>query len=74
MNRRKWLQMAGGPVAAVASGMLGEKSAAIAQTYSKATRGMPALKITNVKTIPTARRGATTLWSKWKPASPVFTA
>ena len=55
MNRRRLLQMAGGSVAAGA--MLGEKSAALAQTYSKATRGLPALKITNVKTIQTCPEG-----------------
>ncbi len=60
MNRRKWLQMAGGSVAAGAIGLFDE-STAIAQTYSKATRGMPALKITNVKTIPTCPQGETTL-------------
>ena len=57
MNRRRLLQMAGGSVAAGATGMLGEMSAALAQTYSKATRGMPALKITNVKTIQTCPQG-----------------
>src|SRR2546427_8024820 len=57
MNRRRLLQMAGGSVAAGAIGMLGEKSAALAQTYSKATRGLPALKITNVKTIQTCPQG-----------------
>ena len=56
MNRRTMLQMAGS--AAVASvGVLGTKSEAIAQTYSGATRGMPALKITNVKTIMTCPEG-----------------
>src|SRR5260370_42455931 len=55
MNRRRLLQMAGSSVAAV--GMLSEKSTALAQTYSKATRGMPALKITNVKTIQTCPQG-----------------
>src|SRR6202162_1727911 len=55
MNRRKLLQMASGSAAAGAIVMLNEKSAALAQTYSKATRGMPALKITNVKTIQTCR-------------------
>src|ERR1700730_11781829 len=57
MNRRRWLQMAGGSVAAGAIAMISEKSAALAQTYSKATRGMPALKITNVKTIQTCPQG-----------------
>ena len=57
MNRRRLLQMAGGSVAAAAIGMLDKKSAALAQTYSKATRGMPALKITSVKAIPTCPQG-----------------
>src|SRR6202790_3500262 len=57
MNRRRLLQMAGGSVAAEATAMFGDKSAALAQTYSKATRGMPALKITNVKTIQTCPQG-----------------
>ena len=39
MNRRRLLRMAGGSVAAGAIGILGEKSEALAQTYSKATRG-----------------------------------
>jgi mannonate dehydratase len=57
MNRRRLLQLASGSAAAGAIGMLNEKSAALAQTYSKATRGLPALKITNVKTIPTCPEG-----------------
>src|SRR5580704_5144623 len=57
MNRRRLLQMAGGSAAAGAIGMIGEKSEALAQTYSKATRGMPALKITNVRTIATCPQG-----------------
>src|SRR6202166_2766090 len=57
MNRRRLLQMAGGSMAARGIGMLGEKREALAQTYSKATRGMPALKITNVKTILTCPQG-----------------
>ena len=57
MNRRRLFQMVGGSVAAGVIGMLGEKSAALAQTYSKATRGMPALKITKVRTIPSCPQG-----------------
>src|SRR5438552_16041809 len=57
MNRRKLLRIAGGSVAAGAVGMLGEKSAARAQTYSNATRGLPPLKITKVKTIQTCPQG-----------------
>src|ERR1700692_2450116 len=57
MNRRRMLQMSGRSVAAGAIGVLGQKNEALAQTYSKATRGMPALKITNVKTIATCPQG-----------------
>src|SRR5689334_653161 len=57
MNRRTLLQIAGGSVAAGAIGMVSEKSEVLAQTYSKATRGLPALKITNVKTILTCPEG-----------------
>src|SRR3981189_2418088 len=57
MNRRTLLQLAGGSVAAGAIGMLCGEREGLAQTYSKATRGMPALKITNVKTIPTCPQG-----------------
>src|ERR1043166_3011000 len=57
MNRRTLLQMAGSPMAAAVAGMMGRKTEALAQTYSKATRGLPALKITNVKTIQTCPQG-----------------
>ena len=57
MNRRRMLQMSGRSVAAGAIGMLGQKNDALAQTYSKATRGLPGLKITNVKTIQTCPQG-----------------
>ncbi|MFC1694483.1 starvation-sensing protein RspA, partial [Candidatus Latescibacterota bacterium] len=40
--------------AAGVSGILRDKNEAVAQTYSKATRGLPPLKITNVKSILTA--------------------
>src|ERR1700728_362657 len=53
MNRRQMLEMSGRTITAVAAGMLGQQNEALAQTYSKATRGMPTLKITNVKTIAT---------------------
>src|SRR5258708_24447740 len=53
MNRRGFLQLTRGAMAAGAIAMLDRKNAAIAQTYSKATRGLPALKITKVKTIAT---------------------
>jgi mannonate dehydratase len=57
MNRRRMLQLAGGSVAAGAIGALAEKSEAPGQTYSNATRGLPALKITNVKAILTCPQG-----------------
>src|ERR1035438_7198273 len=53
MNRRQMLKMSGRTMAAAAAGMLAQQSEALAQSYSKATRGMPALKITNVKVIAT---------------------
>src|SRR5580692_12671099 len=56
MNRRTMLKTAGF-AAAGAVGMLGSKGEALAQTYSNATRGLPALKITNVKTIMTCPEG-----------------
>ena len=57
MNRRKLLKIAGGAVATGAIGVLTEQHEALAQTYSNATRGLPALKITNVKTIKTCPQG-----------------
>src|SRR5579871_2265757 len=47
MNRRELLK--GFPAAAAGAGLLGAGTAADA--YARATRGLPALKITNVKTI-----------------------
>ena len=44
-------------LAAGAIGALAEKSEAPGQTYANATRGLPALKITNVKTILTCPQG-----------------
>jgi len=57
MNRRRWLQMASATVAAGAIGALDTRSEALAQTYSKATRELPALKITKVKSIATCPQG-----------------
>jgi len=57
MNRRRWLKMASATVAAGAIGELDKRSEALAQTYSKATRGLPALKITKVKSIATCPQG-----------------
>jgi mannonate dehydratase len=56
MDRRKMLRMAGS-VAVGAVGLLNQKSEALAQTYSKATRGLPPLKITSVRTIKTSPAG-----------------
>ena len=52
MDRRRLLQMAAGTI-----GMLAANSEALAQTYSAATRGLPPLKITKVKTIQTCPQG-----------------
>src|SRR5215831_16691386 len=57
MNRRRILQSLGRSAVAGAVGMLGQKNDALAQTYTKATRGMPALKITKVKSIKTCPNG-----------------
>ena len=61
MNRRRCLQMAAASVAAGAVGTLDKRSEALAQTYSKVTRGLPALKITRVKSIATCPQGVITL-------------
>ena len=57
MNRRKWLRMVSAPVVASAIGTLDKRNEALAQTYSKATRGLAALKITKVKSIATCPQG-----------------
>jgi mannonate dehydratase len=49
--------MAAASVAAGAIGTLDKRSEALAQTYSKATRGLRALKITKVKSIATCPQG-----------------
>ena len=57
MNRRKFLTAYG--LTAVAAGLAGRQAGA-AQTYASATRGLPQLKITNVKVIltnPPTRNG-----------------
>ena len=51
MNRRNFVTTFG--AAAVAAGLAG-KQAAMAQSYASATRGLPPLKITNVKVILTS--------------------
>ena len=79
MNRRAMLKMAAGSAAIGAVGALGDKgaafaeadkSAALAQTYSRATRGMPALKITNVKTIMTCPEGGNYVCVKVETSEP----
>jgi mannonate dehydratase len=70
MNRRKLLQMAGSPMAAAVAGIMGRKTEALAQTYSKATRGLPALKITNVKTIQTCPQGGNYVVMKVETSEP----
>jgi mannonate dehydratase len=57
MNRRRLLEMAGGSLAAGILGTLGQKKEALAQTYANATRGLPPLKITKVRAIPTCPAG-----------------
>ena len=47
MNRRRMLRLSSRSVAAGTVAILAQKDEAIAQTFSKATRGLPALKITN---------------------------
>ncbi len=56
MDRRKLLKMATS-VAVGTAGVLSQKREALAQTYAKATRGLPPLKITSVKTIKTCPAG-----------------
>ena len=79
MNRRAMLKIAAASAAAEAVGALGnegaafaqaERSAAVAQTYSRATRGMPALKITNVKTIMTCPEGGNYVCVKVETSEP----
>src|SRR5258708_18908236 len=70
MNRRGFLQLTRGAMAAGAIAMLDRKNAAIAQTYSKATRGLPALKITKVKTIATCPQGGNYVVMKVETSEP----
>lgn len=49
MNRRDVMKSFSFGAAAGVSGIFGRENEAIAQTYSKATRGLPPLKITSVK-------------------------
>jgi len=63
MNRRRLLQMAGASAAAGAIGAFAKNgdapgaAGAPSQTYANATRGLPPLKITNVKAILTCPEG-----------------
>ncbi|MFC1692197.1 twin-arginine translocation signal domain-containing protein, partial [Candidatus Latescibacterota bacterium] len=56
MKRRDVMKRLALGTAAGATGILERKDEALAETYSKATRGLPPLKITNVKAILTAPR------------------
>ena len=66
MNRRRWLQIAGGAAAAA----FGHKNEALAQTYSRATRGLPPLKVSNVKTITTCPEGGNYVVMKVETSEP----
>jgi mannonate dehydratase len=57
MNRRNLMKGAGLAVAANALGISSKSDEAIANTYSEVTKGLPPLKITNVKAILTAPQG-----------------
>src|SRR6516162_458344 len=57
MNRRQILKLSGSSVAAAALGILNQKNDALAQAYAQATRGMPALKITKVRSLKTCPQG-----------------
>ncbi|MFC1693435.1 enolase C-terminal domain-like protein [Candidatus Latescibacterota bacterium] len=58
MKRRDVMKNLALGTAAGVSGILRDKNEAVAQTYSKATRGLPPLKITRVKSILTAPHNA----------------
>jgi len=57
MNRRDVMKSVGLGAAAGVSGIFGRENEAVAQKYSDATRGLPPLKITKVKAIPTCPNG-----------------
>ena len=57
MDRRDLIKSLGLGTAAGALGFFGPHNEASAQTYAKATKGLPPLKITNVKAILTAPQG-----------------
>ena len=57
MDRRDLMKGLGFGAAAGALQILGRSDEAIAEQYSQATKGLPPLKITNVKAILTAPRG-----------------
>jgi len=54
MNRRNLMKHLGFGATLGALGFLGKSSEAVAEKYSKATKGLPSLKITSVKSILTA--------------------
>ena len=57
MNRRNLIRGAGLAIAANALGMPSKAEEAVANTYAKATKGLPRLSITNIKAILTAPQG-----------------
>ncbi|UCF15091.1 MAG: hypothetical protein JSW59_16905, partial [Phycisphaerales bacterium] len=57
MNRRNLIKGVGLGIATGTLGIASGSDEAIASTYTKATRGLPRLKITNVKSILTAPQG-----------------
>ncbi len=57
MNRRNLMKGVGLGIAAGTLGIASRSDEAVASTYTKATTGLPRLKITNVKSILTAPQG-----------------
>ena len=57
MNRRDLIKGAGLGIAAGTFGIASKSDEAVASTYAKATKGLPRLKITKVKSILTAPQG-----------------
>ncbi|MHC4509953.1 MAG: enolase-like domain-containing protein, partial [Planctomycetota bacterium] len=57
MNRRNLIKSAGLGIVAGAFGMTSKNDRVLANEYTKATKGLPPLKITNVKAVLTAPQG-----------------
>ena len=57
MNRRSLMKSVGFGIAAGAFAIASKRDEALANTYAEATKGLPRLKITNVKAILTAPEG-----------------